>query len=316
MRSDDCSVYHLRRGPVVSKIRKRDQPEVARALRFLGMSEVEEMLYEGTVFVEGEDDVELMEEAFPESLARIKFKDLSGRGEVEKQIKRLQKAELEGQKENISYFLFDHDRKRTNLTDTQKVRVKQWDRYCIENYLLEPEILFDVISNERRKLSHQLRGRSSSSFKRLIHRQLQYQTATEIYLAHDYAPPWDNDIARDVASADHLQAIAEVLLKRLEQMRAQLTRGDGKWKEEFVGKCEKLLVEREPVWLRTWQTNCNGKRFFRDLYAECGLATDPLGLKRRLLKECKYRRAEGWNELESTFRSLVSDSIAPTPSGS
>ena len=177
MRSDDCSVYHLRRGSLVSRIRKRDQPEVARALRLLGTSEVEEMLYDGTVFVEGEDDVELLEEAFPQSLARIKFKDLSGRGEVEKQIKRLQQAESEGQKENISYFLFDHDRQPTKLSSTLKVRVGQWDRYCIENYLLEPEILFDVIRSEKHKSFPSTLGEAEQLFRDLARRQLQYQTA-------------------------------------------------------------------------------------------------------------------------------------------
>jgi AAA15 family ATPase/GTPase len=67
MRREECTVYHLRQGSTVSEIRKKDQPEVAQALRLLGTSEVEEMLYDGIVFVEGEDDVELLEEAFPES---------------------------------------------------------------------------------------------------------------------------------------------------------------------------------------------------------------------------------------------------------
>ena len=57
---------------MVSEIRKKDQPEVAQTLRLLGTSEVEEMLYEGVLFVEGEDDVDLLEEAFPDSLAKFR----------------------------------------------------------------------------------------------------------------------------------------------------------------------------------------------------------------------------------------------------
>ena len=53
-RREECTAYHLRRGSTVSEIRRSDQPEVAQALRLLGTSEVEEMLYEGIVFVEGE----------------------------------------------------------------------------------------------------------------------------------------------------------------------------------------------------------------------------------------------------------------------
>ncbi|MGC2329180.1 MAG: AAA family ATPase, partial [Candidatus Sulfotelmatobacter sp.] len=313
MRSDDCSVYHLRRGAVASKIRKRDQPEVARALRLLGTSEVEEMLYDGTVFVEGEDDVELLEEAFPQSLARIKFKDLSGRGEVEKQIKRLQQAELDGQKENISYFIFDHDRQTTKLANTSKVRVRQWGRYCIENYLLEPEILFDVISKEKHKQFPTTLGEAEQLFKDLARRQLQYQTAVEVYKSYGYLDTWAKDVGRDVASAKDFGGAAIVLLKRLESIRSQIAAIDNAhWPDDFVGKCTKSFAEEEPNWRSTWQIKCSGKKFFRDLYVECKVGPDPLVLKRRILKECKYRDAVGWKELEETFTSLLADCL-PAP---
>lgn len=312
MRSDDCSVYHLRRGPLVSKIRKRDQPEVARALRLLGTSEVEEMLYDGTVFVEGEDDVELLEEAFPQSLARIKFKDLSGRGEVEKQIKRLQQAESDGQKENISYFIFDHDRQPTKLSSTQKVRVGQWDRYCIENYLLDPEILFDVIRSEKHKLFPSALGEAERLFRDLARRQLQYQTAREVYQSYGYLDSWAKDVGRDVAQADDFRGAASVLLKRLESIRSQMGAVGAGWPDEFVEKCDKAFAEQEPLWRSTWQTKCSGKKFFRDLYVECKISPDPLILKRRILKECRFNNTAGWKELEAKFTATVVDCF-PTP---
>lgn len=314
MRSDDCSVYHLRRGSLVSKIRKRDQPEVARALRLLGTSEVEEMLYDGTVFVEGEDDVELLEEAFPESLARIKFKDLSGRGEVEKQIKRLQQAESEGQKENISYFIFDHDRQPTKLSNTQKVRVGQWDRYCIENYLLEPEILFDVIRNEKHKSFPTTLGEAEQLFRDLARRQLQYQTAREVYQSYSYLDSWSKDVGRDVAQAKDFRDAATVLLKRLESMRSQMSAIiSASWPDEFVEKCTQAFAEQESVWRSTWQAKCSGKKFFRDLYVECKITPDPLILKRRILKECRFNNTASWKELETKFTATVTDCL-PVPS--
>jgi predicted ATPase len=313
MRSDECSVYHLRRGPIASKIRKRDQPEVARALRLLGTSEVEEMLYDGTVFVEGEDDVELLEEAFPESLARIKFKDLSGRGEVEKQIKRLQQAEVEGQKENISYFIFDHDRQATKLPNTPKVRVRQWDRYCIENYLLEPEILFDVIRSEKHKSFPATLGDAEHLFKDLARRQLQYQTVRDVYQSYGYLDTWAKEVGRDVAQAKGFEDAATVLLRRLESIRSQIGTVDkAHWPDEFIAKCTTSFAEQELEWRSTWQIKCSGKRFFRDLYVECKIGPDPLILKRRLLKECKYRNTNGWKELDKTFTTLVTDCL-PAP---
>jgi predicted ATPase len=306
MRSDECSVYHLRRGAIASKIRKRDQPEVARALRLLGTSEVEEMLYDGTVFVEGEDDVELLEEAFPQSLARIKFKDLSGRGEVEKQITRLQQAEKDGQKENISYFIFDHDRQPTKLSSTPKVRVRQWDRYCIENYLLEPDILFDIIAAEKTKTFPATLGDAEQLFRRLVSKQLHQLTAREVYKEYGYADPWDKEVAREVQKSNDFQDAATVLFGRLDLIRKQAQSLEKKqWQADFVAKCNKILGKREREWHATWQTVCSGKKFFKDLYSECGIRHDPLALKRKILKECKYRQATSWKELEKTFTEFV-----------
>jgi len=313
MRSDACSVYHLRRGPIASKIRKRDQPEVARALRLLGTSEVEEMLYEGTVFVEGEDDVELLEEAFPESLARIRFKDLSGRGEVEKQIKRLQEAESAGQKENISYFIFDHDRQPTKLSSTQKVRVGQWDRYCIENYLLEPEILFDMIGKEKHKQFPTSLGEAEQLFRQLARRQLQYQTAVDVYKTYGYLDIWTREVGKELAQVKDFHDAASVLHSRLESIRSQMGAiKSGDWQEEFAQKCSTVFDQLEPVWRSTWQIKCSGKRFFRDLYAECKIVADPLILKRRILKECKLADCAGWKALEAKFTAVVGDCLPPT----
>jgi predicted ATPase len=294
MRRDDCGVFHLRRGPMVSKIRKKDQPEVAHALRLLGTSEVEEMLYEGTVFVEGEDDVDLLEEAFPESLARIKFKDLSGRGEVEKQIKRLQQAERDGQKENISYFVFDHDRNPTPLSSTPKVRVKQWDRYCIENYLLEPEILFDVVRNEKHKTFPATLGEAEQLFMTLARRQLQYQTAKETYQSYGFLDIWTKDVGREVERAKDFEVAAAVLLRRLELVGSKTTSATRpQWPEEFTEKCARSFAEREAEWRTKWQIDCSGKKFFKDLYVECEIAVDPL--------------------VETTFMDFVADCLkAPT----
>lgn len=80
LRREDCKVFHLRRGAPISPIRKHDQPEAVQALRLLGTSEIEELLYEATIFVEGPDDVELLEYAFKSELGRFKFRELMGRG--------------------------------------------------------------------------------------------------------------------------------------------------------------------------------------------------------------------------------------------
>jgi hypothetical protein len=308
MRRDECTVYHLRQGSAVSEIRKRDQPEVAQALRLLGTSEVEEMLYEGIVFVEGEDDVEILEEAFPESLARIKFRELYGRGEVEKHIERLQEAERQGQKENISYFLFDHDGRPSSLQSTPKVRIRQWDRYCVENYLLEPEIIFDLVRKENyaKKPFPSNIGEAKTLFREIANTQLKSRVIREVYNAYKLDDP--SLRVREVAAKDFPEA-ATVLFNRLEAIQGQLLalkRAD--WERDFINKCQALLQEREREWLDSWHIKCSGKQFFKDLYVRCGIGIAPLIFKRQLLTQCKLTRTEGWRLLQATFTELIEKS--------
>jgi len=308
MRRDECTAYHLRQGSVVSEVRKKDQPEVAQALRLLGTSEVEEMLYEAIVFVEGEDDVELLEEAFPESLARIKFRELSGRGPVEKHIERLQEAERRGQKENTSYFLFDQDERPTSLQSTAKVQIQQWDRYCVENYLLEPEIIFDLVRKEgyAKKQFPSNIGDAKTQFRQIANTQLISRVIREVYNSYKFEDPGLR--VRDVAAKDFPDA-ARILFNRLEAIQGQLhglKRAD--WEQDFIRRCQTLLQEREQEWLDAWHTRCSGKQFFKDLYTRCGIGIAPLIFKRQLLTQCKLTGAEGWKLLQATFNELVGKS--------
>jgi predicted ATPase len=304
MRRDDCTAFHLRTGSIVSEIRKKDQPEVAQTLRLLGTSEVEEMLYEGVLFVEGEDDVDLLEEAFPDSLAKFKFRELSGRGEIEKHIKKLQDAEQDGAKENVSYFVFDHDNKPTDLKSTHKVRVKQWDRYCLENYLLEPAIIFDVINREKCAQGFpQNIGDATRIFEEIARSQLAQRVIREVYYDFDYA---DSGLrAKEVASKTPTQA-AEILVVRLLRLKATFEHFDERmWKAEFTRKCEQLIRDRDQEWLNSWRIECSGKQFFRDLYARFSIKVAPVILKRRILTQCKLEGAEGWKLLQGNFRELI-----------
>ncbi|HEX4427260.1 MAG TPA: AAA family ATPase, partial [Terriglobales bacterium] len=61
---DECSLYHLVSERVLSKVRYKDEQEISDALHRLGTSESEGLLYKATIFVEGEDDVSLLEAGF------------------------------------------------------------------------------------------------------------------------------------------------------------------------------------------------------------------------------------------------------------
>jgi predicted ATPase len=130
----NCALFHLRSETEITKVRFQDENEVASALQRLGSSQSESLLYRGTVFVEGPTDVDLLELGFPAAFNRYRIKDLGGRSEVEKEIKRLQKGESEGQEFPLTLFIFDLDKAPSTLQDSKLVKTLQWRRRTIENY--------------------------------------------------------------------------------------------------------------------------------------------------------------------------------------
>ena len=144
LEKEQCSLFHLRGGKQLSKVRQQDQGEIRDALRRLGSSESESLLYKGTVSVEGIHDVEILQNGFDHVLRRYRLKQRGGRGQVEKDILELQKAETRGDEVGEHFFIFDNDDRPTSLKASKRVKILQLDRYCIENYLLDAEILTDL----------------------------------------------------------------------------------------------------------------------------------------------------------------------------
>ena len=143
-----CELFHLRDGRSLAKVRYQDQGEIRDALRRLGSSESEALLYRGSVSVEGIHDVEVLQSGFSDLFRRYKLKDRGGRKQVERDIRELQKAESKKEDIGYHYFIFDLDDAPTELTQTEHVRFVQLARYCIENYLLDAEVMTDLSRNK------------------------------------------------------------------------------------------------------------------------------------------------------------------------
>ncbi len=92
----DCSLHHLQSPTVISKIYPEDKREMFEALRHLGTSASDVLFSNGSIFVEGEHDIEILEEGFSKLLGRYTVTHLGGRGPVEREIKTLQEAEKKG----------------------------------------------------------------------------------------------------------------------------------------------------------------------------------------------------------------------------
>lgn len=91
--NDKCSLYHLISSNTLTKVRAQDEFTLGEALRRLGVSESENLLYKGIIFVEGTDDSAILDAGFASLFRRYKVKFSSGRKEIEKAIEKLQLAE-------------------------------------------------------------------------------------------------------------------------------------------------------------------------------------------------------------------------------
>jgi predicted ATPase len=308
LRREDCAIYHIQAGKQARKTRKKDQAEVGMILRALGASELESMLYEGIVFVEGPDDVELLEMAFPETLARLRYRQLTGRGEVEKHIERLQNEEKKGQDVNLSYFVFDQDRKPKDIPDSHRVKVAQWNRYCLENFLIDPDILFDLIRREYSpKTVLETVGEMEELCIRVSQGQLTELTIWEVLKESQFDSPLL--LTKDVR-ARQVDEVAATLSQRLEAGKERYSvLLENRWPESFAVEVTRRVKAREEAWRDDWQIECNGKQFLADLRKEIGLNADLSVLKRQLITEAKLSNEQqgsrGWQALRSQFQGLI-----------
>lgn len=80
------------------------------------------------------------------------------------------------------FFLFDYDGKPTSLSDSTHVKLRQLKRYCLENYLLDVEIITDL-TRDRDFAASPINSITDTSniMKRLALGQLNDVAAREVY---------------------------------------------------------------------------------------------------------------------------------------
>ncbi|CAL76551.1 hypothetical protein BRADO2738 [Bradyrhizobium sp. ORS 278] len=302
-----CVLFHLRNSKSLARVRHNDQGEIRDALRRLGSSESEALLYKGTVSVEGIHDVEILQTGFDHIFRRFKLKQLGGRGQIESDIKELQRAESRGDDVGYYYFLFDHDGKPTTLSDSNHVRLRQLQRHCLENYLLDPEIITDL-TRDPEFGSSPLKNitDTTSIMKNLALAQLDTVSARSVFKKFGL-----ERIGFDmkVLNGSDPATMAGQLWSQIEAMRSsfselQAAGFDEEFKKQFNSKKSELTA----VWDDKWRDLCDGKLLFYSLRAEGYVRGDLLKLKRRISGEMRARTTETWSSLDSLLKELVGNS--------
>jgi predicted ATPase len=294
---EDCSLFHLRSERDISPVLRSDQYEALEILHRLGATTADVLFSKGAVFLEGDSDTRIVDARFFGELAGYKVTQLGGRGEVEKAIRELQQAEQKGRVKKLNLFIFDHDNKPTTLVSTSFVKVVQLKRYCIENYLLDNEVLYDCL-REFAKKPPDSRGVFEDELAELAIAQL-----TEVVAKLVYAAPEGCGIRQSEIRGKTIPEIAAILRRRLDQTQEWFGRYEpADWETSFVSAAASKYAELLAVWQQDWVVLANGKRLISDLQTKYEISTSLSKFKEAVAAQLSKRTSESWEELEELLK--------------
>lgn len=299
----ECSIHHLRSHKDATKIYKRDNKEVFDALRRLGTTAADTLFSRGNIFVEGDHDAGILEEGFYDQVMGYKITSLGGRKEVEKEIVALQEGESKGELDKLNCFIFDLDRRPAASRSSALVKVLQWDRYCLENYLIDRKLLFDELS-DLGVANLGSRGDFERKIAELAVGQLNDLVVTEIYSKLE---PDNPGLRPSETERKTFAEVAEVLATRLAAIKTTLESFDQEqWKGEFTSTCEARHAVLLEEWKQDWVKLCSGKRLIDDIYRVYAVRRSKFDLKRMLAKRMKVDNTEDWTLVRSKIRDALS----------
>jgi predicted ATPase len=298
----DCALHHLQSPTVISPILAEDRAEVFDALRRLGTSASDALFSSGSVFVEGADDIEILEAGFSSLLNRYKVTQLEGRGNIEREIQTLQSAEQRREIDTLKCFIFDLDNAPTNLKSTSLVRVNQWKRRCIENFLISEKVIYEVLRDDgiaRDKI--QQRGATAALLKEIAMSQLADAAITNVYrrgaFSYFKSPSFKELLGKSPADA------AGVVFDRVSELQQQIGGlNRPAWCAEFEKLCQEELELLLVRWEAEWTTLCDGKRFFRDLHSRFGVRVTLIKLKVRIMERLEHEKLDEWILIDSFLK--------------
>lgn len=300
---EDCDIHHLKGPSNATPIFRGDFGEMFGALGKLGVSPAESFFYDSRVFVEGPHDEEILEEGFRATIGdRCQLSSLGGRRAVEAEIRSLQKAEAEGRLDRIHCFIFDQDRDVTVLRSTELVKVLQWDRYCLENYLLNVQIFYDVLKMFDKGATLPDRGAFQATVKSMAMKQL-IPIAARAAFEPD-RPPSPGLTNEDIRES--YDDMANLLVQKLGNLKATVSGlALETWRQRFLARCrvedEKLRVE----WDTSWPTKCNGKDLLEAVCREYSVHRDRREIKKEIMRRLREQTSSEWQSVEKLLRQAL-----------
>lgn len=301
---EECTLLHLKSASNISRIGKHALDEYSEALNRLGTSVSESLMYEGTILVEGVDDVEFLETGFPDVVKRYKLKDRGGRREVEKTVLELQQLENKHQKVSPLFLIFDRDEEPTNLKSSSAVKILQWPRRCAENYLLDTDVITTLLKDPSvTKAPIESEGDVRKLMRDLAFDQLNHIAAREIYKSYQYQ---DASLRSEDLKQIAVEALADSCYARMAQARASILDTP---REQWIAKFSSDVTARKQALLATWEAKwpelCDGKKLISDLHKKSSLKMSESMFKARIMKGMRDVSSETWRLVRDMLNDLL-----------
>jgi energy-coupling factor transporter ATP-binding protein EcfA2 len=302
--NDECALLHLKSPTDITRVGRAARHEYAEALNRLGTSVSESLLYQGTILVEGSSDVSFLESAFPDYARRFKIKDRGGRREIEKTIEELQSLEAKGQKVPPIYIIFDRDEEITSLTSSNAVRVLQWKRRSIENYMMGGDVLSDILRDEDiTKSPIESAGEVDNLVREIAFEQLDGIVAREIYNSYNFK---NSSLQKDDLVKGNLNEMADSLCIRWTEAKAALPQISVEaWKQDFVAACNRRKGELRLQWEAKWRELCDGKKVLFDLYRRLQLKRSEASFHDIIARRMRDLGSDDWTIVRGQLEELI-----------
>ncbi len=298
----DCSLFHLRSGENIVRVKSTDRQELKDVLHKLGSSESEPLLYKGIMYVEGVDDLDVIEAGFSDLTNRFLIKQSQGRGRITQAIMELQESEKRGDSTGVHLFVFDNDGVSTTLSSTQNVKVLQLKRYCIENYLLDADAIMEVLRGNKAVHSYKTSQDLRDELKRMAFTQISNRAFENI--RKDFGIEkfgFDVKGLRGLDVPDILQRVKEQI-EMNQHLAAELAGRIHAGEIESAMRGERASIEKE--WETKWQDLANGKFVFQDLIQSVKVGSDKSSFKRQIIREMRNQKSDAYDVLKGELSGL------------
>lgn len=299
----DCNIFHLISSTDISPIYKKDRAEVFNVLAKLGSNSTDMLSTKGVVYLEGPHDIDVLEQAISIYLPGFVAKYLGGRNEIEKNIKTLIEEDGRERLDLYQLFLFDLDNRPANISSSKRVKVLQWDRYCLENYLLDSDALFDTLKECAASFNDITRGSMATRIKDIAFKQIP-RSAARVVLSRIVSAN-QNLKLNEIISDDPEETVRQ-LKEKLDAIGAVTQTTVSRDNSELVNNIEQEINRMKDDWEAKWNARCDGKAVIGEIFKEFKVRISILDFKKKILEISKVNGYDNWRLVESKMKELAS----------